>query len=162
MYSIITAFTIEPCLAAYPDSPNQKIHKPIRALLTTMGYMMTDTSDPELHDKRNTIWITGGTIEPNDTPHDITAWKTLFGNVPPRTMGANAKLLAMKWLLGAVVDDTMDPSTGILQYNFTKPIGGHGKAYSDTIYVDSSLRIIRGHRGTLFVFSKQPDYKALI
>jgi hypothetical protein len=159
-YSIITAFTIEPSLAAYPDAPNKAVHRPIRGLLTTTGYMMTDSSDPDVHcNQRNTLWITGGTMEPNDTPHDTSAWKTLFGNNPPRTMGANAKLLAMKWLLGAVVDDIMDPMTGMLQYSFNKPVGGQGKAYSDTLYADASLRIIRGHRGTLFVFSKQPDYK---
>jgi hypothetical protein len=124
--------------------------------------MMSDSSDPEGQDKRNTLWITGGSMEPNDTPHDVSAWKALFGNAPPRNMGGNAKLLAMKWLLGAVVDDTMDPITGLFQYNFTKPIGGQSKAYADTLYVDSSLRIIRGHRGTVFVFSKQPDYKSLI
>ena len=157
--SIITAFTIETSLAAYPDAPNKAVHQPIRGLLTTMGYMMTDTKESEVICNRNSLWITGGTMAPNNTPKDVSAWKALFGSVPPRTMGANAKLLAMKWLLGAVVDDSMDELTGNLQYSFTKPIGGHGKAYSDTLYADHSLRIIRGHRGTLFVFSKQPDYK---
>jgi hypothetical protein len=135
------------------------VHRPIRGILTTLGYMMTDFSDPELQNKRNSLWITGGTMVPNDTPSDVAAWKALFGTVPPRTMGANAKLLAMKWLLGAIIDDCMDATTGSLKYQFSKPIGGHGKAYSDTLYADSSLRIVRGHRGTLFVFSKQPDYK---
>jgi PAP_fibrillin len=146
-------------LAAYPDAPNKAVHQPIRGLLTTIGFMMTDSANPDVQSSRNSLWITGGTMVPNNTPSDVAAWKGLFGSVPPRTMGANAKLLAMKWLLGAVVDDSMDATTGSLQYNFTKPIGGHGKAYFDTLYADSSLRIVRGHRGTLFVFSKQPDYQ---
>lgn len=95
---------------------------------------------------------------PNDCEQDVTAWKKFFGTAPARSLGVSAKLLALKWLMGAVVKDGMDPDTGCLEYTFTRPIGGHGKAYTDTLYADDSLRILRGHRGTYFVFSKVPDY----
>jgi hypothetical protein len=155
-YSVITAFTIELPLAAYPNAPNKAVHCPIRGILTTTGYMMADADGV---DNRHSLWITGGTMAPNDTVHDAKAWKILFGATPARTMGAAAKLLAVKWLLGAVVDDTMDADTGCMEYSFTRPIGGHGKAYMDTLYTDDSLRIVRGHRGTIFVFSKMPEKK---
>ena len=146
--------SIEPALAAYPNAPNKSVHRPIRGLLTTTGYMMADADSSGRH----SLWITGGTMEPNSAPQDVEAWKALFGNTPARSMGAAAKLLAIKFLLGAVVDDTMDADTGLMEYRFSRPVGGIGKAYTDTLYTDDSLRIVRGHRGTVFVFSKQPEH----
>ena len=74
-------------------------------------------------------------------------------------MGQKAMLLAMHWLMGANTDkcQQMDPDDGSFEYEFTRPLGGHGKAFVDTLFVDSSLRVVRGHRGTTFVFSKLPD-----
>ena len=46
---------------------------------------------------------------------------------------------------------------GTLAYTFTRPLGAHGVAYVDVLYLDNSLRIVRGHRGTFFVFTRIPD-----
>lgn len=147
--SIVTPFTIEPPIASQPNAPNNDVRAPINAIMTTFGYMIEDPSKP----RRKSVWITGGRVEPNGTEADQLAWKNLFAKHPPKhNLSAQAKLLAVKWLMGAVIPDSIDPETGVMEYEFTKPLGGHGLAYIDTLYCDESLRIIRGHRGTYFVF----------
>jgi len=154
-YNVVTAFTIEPPSAAYPKSPNMDVTRPIRGIMTTYGYMIADPATPNRH----SVWITGGRINPNDSRQDQAAWKRLFALHPPKYgVGAQARLLAVKLLMGAVLPESMDPETGAMEYTFTRPIGGHGLAYIDTLFVDDSLRIVRGHRGTLFVFSRMPDH----
>jgi hypothetical protein len=41
-----------------------------------------------------------------------------------------------------------------MNYTLKRPIGGHGSAFCDVLYLDDSLRIMRGHHGSLFIFSK--------
>ena len=152
--SVKTAFTIEAASAAFPKAPNKDVSRPIKAIMTTYGYMIADPAEP----LRHSVWITGGRIEPNNSARDKKAWHNLFALHPPKhSMGAQAKLLAVKWLMGAVIPDTIDHVTGVMEYSFTRPLGGHGLAYIDTLYTDESLRIVRGHRGTVFVFTKMPD-----
>jgi hypothetical protein len=149
-YNIIAAFTIEPHLAEFPDAPNTDVTRPIRGIMTTYGYTLPDPDTPNRH----SVWITGGRIEPNNDPTDVAAWKRQFTLHPPRPpWGQQAKLLAVKWLMGAQVDTEMAPD-GSLEYTFSRPLGGHGLAFVDTIYVDETLRIVRGHRGTVFVFKR--------
>jgi hypothetical protein len=150
----MTAFTIEPCSPAYPTAPNAQVHRPIRGIITTLGYMLPDPVTPN----RYSIWITGGRIEPNDSVHDICDWKHLFmAHVPPkRSLAQHARILAVKLLMGGTLPDTM-LEDGATEYSFTRPIGGHGVAFVDTLYVDKSLRIVRGHHGTIFVFTRMPD-----
>lgn len=128
--------------------------RPIRGIMTTYGYMVEDPST----DNRYSLWITGGKIEPNDNKVDVAHWRRLFEKYPPKYgMSQQAKLLAVKLLMGAVLPNAMDVQTGAMEYVFHRPIGGHGLAYIDTLYCDDSLRIVRGHRGTVFVFSKMPN-----
>ena len=151
--SIVTAFTIEPHLPAHPTAPNKDVRRPIRGLMTTKGYTLPDPEVPNRH----SVWITGGRIQPNDDPVDQSEWKRQFGLNPPRhSMGEKAKLLAVKMLMGATLPTSVNED-GSLEYEFTRPLGGHGVAYVDSLYVDNSLRIVRGHRGTVFVFSRLPD-----
>lgn len=117
--------------------------------MTTFGYMIPDPETPHRH----SVWITGGKIEPNKDEADVRNWKALFAKHPPKqTLGASARLLAVKFLMGAKVGVVNDDSS--FSYEFTRPLGGHGLAYIDEIYTDDSLRIVKGHRGTVFVFSK--------
>jgi len=168
--SIVTAFTVESTLAddEFRNAPNQGVVRPIRGIMTTYGYTLPDPKNPHRH----SIWITGGRIEANNDPADQRAWRHLLAQHPPQhTWKEQAKLLAVQWLMGAVMpvapspsseDPTMtagqDPddtnATGAMEYTFTRPLGGHGMAYIDTLYVDDTLRIARGHRGTTFVFSR--------
>lgn len=135
-------------MAEFPDAPNKDVTRPIRGIMTTYGYTLPDPDTPNRH----SVWITGGRIEPNNDPTDVAAWKRQFTLHPPRPpWGQQAKLLAVKWLMGAQVDTEM-AADGSLEYTFSRPLGGHGLAFVDTIYVDETLRIVRGHRGTIFVF----------
>ena len=154
-YNIVTAFTIEPHLAAWPNAPNKDVRRPIRGLMTTTGYTLPDPENPNRH----SVWITGGKIEPNDDPVDQREWKRQFGKNPPKHgFGEQAKLLAVKMLMGAEIPKEMEED-GSMVYSFQRPLGGHGLAYVDTLFVDESLRIVQGHRGTIFVFSKMHDNK---
>lgn len=152
-YHVVTAFTIEPNLAAYPNAPNKDVNRPIKGIMTTFGYSLPDPNTPNRH----SIWFTGGRIEPNNEASDISAWKKLFAMHPPlHTFGEKAKLLAVKLLMGATVPKEV-AEDGSMEYAFTRPLGGHGMAYVDVIYLDDSMRIVRGHRGTTFVFSRVPE-----
>lgn len=149
-YNIVTAFTIELPLCDFPNAPNKDTRRPIRGIMTTFGYTLPDPEQPNRH----SVWITGGKIEPNDDPQDQAEWNRLFGMHPPsHSFGEKAKLLAVQLLMGATIPSEMQPD-GSLEYTFTRPLGGHGFAYVDTLYVDETMRIVRGHRGTTFVFSR--------
>jgi hypothetical protein len=153
-YHIMTAFTIEPSMAAFPDAPNKDVTRPIKGIMTTYGYSLPDPDVPNRH----SIWFTGGRIEPNNAPSDVSAWKKFFTIHPPKhSFGEKAKLLAVKLLMGATIPKEIDPVDGSMSYDFTRPLGGHGMAYVDVIYLDESMRIVRGQRGTIFVFSRVPD-----
>lgn len=155
-YHIQAAFTIEPAnslgdIIDDENHPNKDVHRPIRGVMTTFGYSLPDPTV----DNRHSIWFTGGRIEPNASPEDALAWMKLFAKHPPQhTFGEKAKLLAVKFLMGATVPDGVNPNDGSMEYTFTRPLGGHGMAYIDVVYLDDSLRIVRGHRGTIMVFSR--------
>jgi hypothetical protein len=152
-YHIVAAFTIESNSASFPDAPNKDVHRPIKGIMTTFGYSLPDPAV----ENRHSIWFTGGRIEPNNDPADIFAWKKLFTEHPPKhTLGEKAKLLAVKLLMGATAPKPMGED-GSMEYSFTRPLGGHGMAYVDVIYLDETLRIVRGHRGTVMVFSRLPQ-----
>jgi len=50
-------------------------------------------------------------------------------------------------------EDEMIPT---MSYFFKRPIGGHGEVYCDTLYADETMRIMQGHRGSIFVFTRVP------
>ena len=155
-YHIVTAFTIEPASAAFPNSPNKDVRRPIKGIMTTYGYCLPDPNVMNRH----SIWITGGRIESNNNPSDISDWHRLFSLHPPKhSFGEKAKLLAVKLLMGATVPESINKD-GSMEYTFTRPIGGHGIAYVDLVYLDETLRIVRGHRGTIFVFSRLPQNRS--
>ena len=149
-YDIVTAFTIEPCSASFPDAPNKDVVRPIKGIMTIFGYSLPD---PNVQN-RHSIWFTGGSLQPNNNPTDIAAWKELFTLHPPKhTFGEKAKLLAVKLLMGATIPEAMDKD-GRMDFAFTRPLGGHNKSYVDVIYLDDTLRVVRGHRGTIMAFAR--------
>jgi hypothetical protein len=165
VHSIVVAFTIEPnqTRTGHQLPPQQEakqgefvIDRPIRGIMTNYGYILPDPQVPN----RLSIWFTGGTLEVNDEENDLEEWKRIFDEsaAPRRDMKAFARLLAAKVLLGAEASDGIEPD-GSMCYTLQRPIGGHGFAFVDVLYLDDSLRIIRGHHGSLYVFSKviSPD-----
>mmetsp|Transcript_49230 Transcript_49230/g.73399 ORF Transcript_49230/g.73399 Transcript_49230/m.73399 type:complete len:531 (-) Transcript_49230:377-1969(-) len=152
-YNIVTAFTIEAHMADYPNAPNKRVRRPIKGIMTNCAYALPDPTVPN----RFSIWFSGGKMEPNNDVNDIREWKRFFGvDLPGRNLGERLKLLAFNLMMGAEPAQGMQED-GTLEYNFTRPIGGHGVAYIDVIYLDETLRVVRGQRGTIFVHSRIPD-----
>jgi hypothetical protein len=118
--------------------------------MTNYGYILPDPHVPN----RQSVWFTGGSLEVNDDLRDLEGWKKIFGgDVPHRDMSEFARVLAAKVLLGAMVPDHMEEN-GNLNYLLKRPIGGHGTAFCDVLYMDEKLRVIRGHNGSVFVFRR--------
>ncbi|KAL7456748.1 hypothetical protein ACHAWC_008218 [Mediolabrus comicus] len=142
-YNIIVSFTLE----------NQG-H--LRGIMTNYGYALPD---PE-HTRRQSIWFTGGTIEPADEDEEsIEAWKRVFGanetegkSEENSQCAEKAKLLAQKILLGAV-SEPMDEN-GVIGFHLRNPIGGHSSAFCDVVYMDNDLRVMKGHSGSVYVFKR--------
>ena len=148
------AFTIEPDSPQFGSrSPNHGIHRPIRGIMTTFGYVLPDPETPN----RLSIWFSGGTMEVNEDDVGVNEWKRVFGGVlPRRQLQEKARILAAKLLLGATVPEKMEED-GSMSYHMSRPIGGHGTAYVDILYLDDTLRIVQGHRGSLYVFARVPS-----
>lgn len=154
-YNIVTAFTIEPHFADFPKAPNKDVRRAIKGIMTTYGYVLPDPTTPN----RLSIWFTGGRIEPNNNVHDEREWKRLFNrDHPGRVFSEKVRLLAASLLMGAEAPHKLNDD-GSMSFEFTRPLGGHGIAYVDVIYLDNTLRIVRGHRGTIFTFVRIPGHR---
>eukprot|EP00569_Conticribra_weissflogii_P008515 CAMPEP_0171368190 /NCGR_PEP_ID=MMETSP0879-20121228/6581_1 /TAXON_ID=67004 /ORGANISM="Thalassiosira weissflogii, Strain CCMP1336" /LENGTH=624 /DNA_ID=CAMNT_0011876349 /DNA_START=14 /DNA_END=1888 /DNA_ORIENTATION=- len=170
-HNIIAAFTIE-----HPDDIGEEtskeqsiIKKPLKGILTNYGYTL---SDPLISDRKS-IWFTGGTIEPADNDSEsIEEWKKLFSAHAIETSEnpteirskidaegtedsetETARDLATKIFLGAISEPMMEDGT--IGFHLTKPIGGHGHAYCDILYLDDEIRVMRGHSGSVYVFCRE-------
>jgi len=177
-YNIVTAFSIEPPSPLFGDnSPNSVVVRPIRGIMTTYGYVLPDPGTPN----RLSVWFTGGTVEVDDEG-DSDEWRRIFGDddaaaaaaatdagasqgsggggpmAPPRpgpSLSERAKLLAAKLLLGATVPQGMEED-GSMNFQLRRPVGGHGSAYVDILYLDDTLRIMQGHHGSVYVMARVP------
>mmetsp|Transcript_27622 Transcript_27622/g.42287 ORF Transcript_27622/g.42287 Transcript_27622/m.42287 type:complete len:732 (+) Transcript_27622:302-2497(+) len=150
-YNLITAFKVESSSPLFgPNSPNQNVNHPLRGTITTHGYMIPDPHTPNRH----SIWFSSGKIEPNVEDKNLDLWKRAFsGGTLRRHLSEKARVLAAKLLLGALVPSKMEDD-GSMEFEMTRPIGGHGSAYVDVLYMDENLRIVQGHRGSLFVSTR--------
>ena len=166
--SIIASFTIEDTaeITSSEDAIQEHCKKPLRGILTNYGYVLPDPTLPD----RKSIWFTGGTIEPAGDD-SLDEWKKIFGStlvnsVTKESMSPGidisksqstieaekARTLASKILLGAVHEPMNNQGT--VGFHLNKPIGGHGSAYCDIIYMDDELRVMRGHSGSIYVFKR--------
>lgn len=127
------------------------VPRPIKAVLTNQGYTVPDPSVPN----RLSVWFSGGTLECLDEDSDLDEWKRLFDSscAPNRDLREHANILAAKLLLGALLPEEMNED-GTMSFALKRPIGGHGCAYCDILYLDNTLRITRGHHGSFYVFTK--------
>jgi len=161
--SLVCTLTIEPGQTRQgekidPSSDEKSndyvVAKPLRCLLTNHGYCLPDPSVPN----RLTIWFTGGTLEVEDEVADLEEWKKLFDRelMPSRSALEAARILAARAFMGAHLPEQMSDD-GTMEYTLRRPIGGHGQVFCDVLYADHSLRILKGHRGSVFVFTKVPS-----
>jgi len=166
-YNIVTAFVIEPHSPSFgPSSPNSIVRSPIRGIMTTYGYALSDPDNPD----RLSVWFTGGKVECGESKRSpkFQVWKRIFGGgeaVTPkkkkrpspqrRTMREGMMVGAARLLMGAQgYNDGMDEKSGDMSYTFTRPVGGHGKVYVEVLHLDEQTRVMRGHAGTLYVFTR--------
>jgi hypothetical protein len=150
-YDLITAFTIEPRDATHDASANSNVTRPIKALMTTYGYALPDPNQSN----RLSTWFRGGTIEVWDEELDMEAWRNVFGDLPTPPPKEKATVFRHKMKTGVCPANSMEVD-GKLSYTLEKPFGGHGHAYADVIYLDETLRILRGNYGSLYVSARVP------
>jgi hypothetical protein len=158
--SIVTAITIEPGqdrngnVRVPANDDDYIIPKPIRGILTNQGYAMPDPNVPD----RLSIWFSGGALEVQDEPRDLDEWKKVFDAdfAPDRNLREYANILAAKFLIGALLPEGMEDD-GTVSFTLKRPIGGHGLAYVDVVYMDADLRIMRGHHGSVYVCTRVPE-----
>jgi hypothetical protein len=76
----------------------------------------------------------------------------IFNSVGPRTFSEKSKLFIAKLMMGAAADDFMS-TKGKISFSLTRPLA----AYIDLLYMDESLRIMRGGSGTIFAFARTQE-----
>ncbi|KAL7534544.1 hypothetical protein ACHAXR_005941 [Thalassiosira sp. AJA248-18] len=150
-YHIVTAFNIEPyCPSFGPSSPNSIVQRPIRGIMTVNGYTLPDPNKPD----RLSVWFSGGKMECGESRSspEFQVWKRIFGNDGDtkskkkqqprrRTFREGVMVTAARLLMGAEgYDDGMNEETGEMAYSFSRPVGGHGKAYVDILHLDEQIR----------------------
>ena len=135
-------------------SDDYVLKRPLHCLLRNTGYCLPDPDVPN----RLSVWFTGGTLKLQDDGGDLSEWKELFdpSTAPRRDLSEMARVLAARILVGAHLPQDMQED-GTMQYSLRRPIGGHGKVFCDVLFADDSLRILRGHRGSIFVSTKVPS-----
>eukprot|EP00550_Attheya_septentrionalis_P010671 CAMPEP_0198302922 /NCGR_PEP_ID=MMETSP1449-20131203/56620_1 /TAXON_ID=420275 /ORGANISM="Attheya septentrionalis, Strain CCMP2084" /LENGTH=719 /DNA_ID=CAMNT_0044005401 /DNA_START=187 /DNA_END=2346 /DNA_ORIENTATION=- len=167
-YNIVTAFTIETTSPSFGESsPNDQVVRPMKGIMTTRGYSMSDPSQSDTN--RVTIWFTGGKMEFSDDECDVKLpeWKRVFGDHLNYThhsqqhfgvhvLARKCKELAFKLLLGASIPNKLEDD-GSMSYAFESPMGGHGSTYCDILYLDDTIRIMQGNHGTIYVFSRMAN-----
>lgn len=135
----------------HPRHRHRPITRPIRGIMTNLGFLLPDPK----RDNRLSVWFTEGQLEVNDEEEDLKEWQRIFDNrgAPKRALRERAHMLAAKLFLGADVPEQMDED-GTMRYELKRPIGGHGLAYTDVLYLDDDLRILRGHHGQIYVCAR--------
>jgi hypothetical protein len=157
--SLVTAITFVPSDDVPFDmestAPNRHVRRPIRAVMTTNGYMVADPDKPN----RLLTWFTHTSLEVSDDPADQQTWRFLYGTaaslaLEPRTslrVSANKKK-------PAPTSTTTTPGLeddGKLSIEMEQPIND---MYLDVLYLDETIRIMRGNLGTVYVMARVPYF----
>ena len=165
--------TIEPPSLVGQPEPTTTTPSPskrVRAVMSVKGYILPD---PETKN-RLTVWFTGGCLGPAQLPSDgddtddeeehnntegdkyggFDEWNSIFGKGKWRkAISERARGMAAKILLGVDAPSKMEDN-GQLSYSLNRPVGGHGKAYIDVLYLDDDLLIMKGHHGTIYAMAR--------
>lgn len=147
-YDIVASIILEP----QDLGPDFQICRPIHGLLTTQGHCVEDPHQQN----RLTVSFTGGLLELQDT-QDLEVWRQIFQ--PNSSVGlgkTTADIIAERFLIGAESKPMQE--NGTIQYTMKNPIGGeHGQVFVDILFLDHSLRVLRGNHGSLFVSVRVPE-----
>lgn len=129
------------------------VPRPITGILTNQAYVVPDPSVLN----RLSIWFSGGDLEVQDEPSDLEEWLKVFDSksTPDRSLRECASALAARVILGALLPEEIEDD-GKMSFELRRPMGGHGQAYCDIVYMDNYLRIMRGHLGSVYVCTRIP------
>lgn len=120
----------------------------------TFSSIYSALPDPK-NPSRLSSWFTGGSIEVWDDSNDMSAWRNIFETPGKRSLKAKARIFSARLAVGASPAGEME-ADGKMSYAMKRPIGGHGVAYIDVVYLDETLRIVRGNYGTVYVSARIP------
>lgn len=87
---------------------------------------------------------------------DSEEWKKLFMESEAEDREIVCRDLACRFLLGAMVAEKLEED-GTMTFAFKRPIGGHGSVYCDILYMDETLRVMKGHHGSVYVCIRVPE-----
>lgn len=166
-YDMVTSFTVEPShvpLLLSPPPTEKSAEKnaakqcSVQAILNFKGYSLPDPIIPQRH----TVWLAEGCVQTvsSQRQHEVN-WKRVFSGVPAGEPAMSSTFSTKPPVYDFLDSDSNGAPVGTndhdLAFRFQCPFGGPGVAHVDTLYIDDSLRIVQGHRGSLFVFSKVPE-----
>ena len=159
-FSSVVAITIEPGqnrrgvkAKVGAEGHEYVVPRPINGILTNQAYVIPDPNIPN----RLSIWFSGGDLEVQDEPADLHEWLKVFdsASAPDRNLREYASVLAARVILGALIPEEIKDD-GKMSFELRRPIGGHGQAHCDILYMDEDLRIMRGHLGSVYVCTRVP------
>jgi hypothetical protein len=104
-----------------------------------------------ISDKLLQAQFTGGTLQPQPTTN-LETWQQIFGEQSqPEKTNFKDQIMSffLKLMFGLVPPQTMNPETG--EITFTMKRSPKGKL--EIIYVDEEMRITKGEKGTVLVFT---------
>ncbi len=121
--------------------------QPLRGIVNNLGVCEPST------DNTLQVCFTGGTLMPMPET-DLQAWKATFGDqtsVSHRTLKERVMNLFLKLMFGLVAPQGMDQKTGEVAFTMTRS----PKGKLQILYLDETLRITKGERGTVLVCERQ-------
>lgn len=121
--------------------------KQLQGIVTNLG-VCEPCADDTLQ-----VQFTGGHLEPKPGT-DLQAWNAVFGNqsdLAKSSLKEKLMTLSLKLTFGLVAPKGMNPTTG--EVAFTMKRSPKGKL--EILYLDESLRITKGNKGTVLVFERQ-------
>ena len=92
-------------------------------------------------------WFSHGSFEVNDDEHDQQTWR----HVLERTMAASAFQSTSPTRLEVEAD-------GKLSFQIPRNDDARESMYLDVLYLDDTIRVLRGNRGTIFVMARVPYF----
>ncbi len=120
---------------------------PLQGIVNNLGVCEPSTDDTIQ------VQFTGGNLAPK-LETDLQAWKATFGNqsnLSQSTLKEKLMNLFLKWMFGLTAPKGMNQDTG--EVAFTMKRSPKGKL--QILYLDESLRITKGEKGTVLVCERQ-------
>ncbi|GKY90791.1 hypothetical protein MPSEU_000051900 [Mayamaea pseudoterrestris] len=151
---IVSAVTIIPGLSlpqgcvSLVHSPNRLVLRPMRALLSIRGYLV---AHPE-QKNRLLAWFSHGSFEVSDDDRDQQTWRHILERTmssvlyPERQQQRQSPQQQLRLEADGKLSFQMPPD-----YN-------EELMYVDVLYLDETIRVLQGGRGTIYVMARVPYF----